>query len=180
MVDPPAVAHAQRAGPGGRFDFAVGGKRDHVFSQPLAVRGQVLACGQPARYILRGGHLGDALEIDMGTSAIVRLGDVTLLLVERPGPGSTPLMYRCVGLEPKDFKIVIVKSPAGFRAEFEPFAAGIILSACPGCASPLLERLPYRRLSRPIWPLDPIDDDWRTIAWCHSGTWRLHRRGALS
>ena len=162
MVDPDAVAHAVDIGADGTFRFAVGGKRDHRFSCPLEVVGTVQAL-KPARYVLSG-HLGDTLSIDMGVGAIVRFCDVDLLLVERPGPGSSPLMYRCVGLEPRDYKIVIVKSPAGFRAEFEPIAAGIVLSACPGCASPLLEEMPYRNLSRPVWPLDSIES-WREVAW---------------
>ncbi|MFI5356521.1 MAG: M81 family metallopeptidase [Opitutales bacterium] len=163
MVDPAAVAHARAAGVGGAFDFAVGGKRDHVFSQPLPVKGQVAVLHPKAAYVLNG-HGGTNLKIDMGAAAVVRLADVTLLLVEKPGPGSTPLMYRCVGLEPKDFKIVIVKSPAGFRAEFGPFAADIILSDCPGCASNRFASLPYRKIDRPLWPLDEIDD-WRAVGW---------------
>ena len=166
MVDPAAVAHAQSVGEGGRFVFSVGGKRDHVFSQPLPVEGRVLFV-RPAKYVLSG-HGADALPIDMGLAAAVRIADVTLLLVERVGPGSSPMMYRSVGLEPKDFKIVVVKSPAGFRHEFEPFAAGIVLSACPGCASPHLTRLPYHRISRPLWPLDNIEDR-HTVDWYLDG-----------
>jgi len=96
--------------------------------------------------------------VDMGISAVVRIRDVRLLLVEAPGPGSTPMMYRCVGLEPKDHRVVIVKSPAGFRAEFGPFASLILLADCPGCASPRYERMPYNTISRPLWPIDPITD----------------------
>ena len=162
MVDPEAVAHARERGVGGLFEFAVGGKRDHVFSQPLAISGEVLSV-KPARYVLSG-HGGSNLPINMGLSALVRTRDVDLLLVEYPGPGSTPMMYRCVGVEPQDYKIVIVKSPAGFRAEFEPFAAQIILSDCPGCASPRLTELPYKNLTRPLWPLDDIQD-WRSVEW---------------
>ena len=162
MVDPLAVAHARSVGLRGCFDFAVGGRRDNVFSKPLPVRGDVMAL-QPARYVLSG-HMGDRLPVDMGDSATVQIGDVTLLLVEKPGPGSSPMMYRCVGLEPEDYKIVIVKSPAGFRAEYEPFAAGVILSACPGCASPRLAELPFDKISRPLWPLDEVTD-WRNVDW---------------
>jgi microcystin degradation protein MlrC len=163
MVDPQAVAHAHGAGAGGAFAFAVGGKRDHVFSQPLKIEGKVGSLHEKAGYLLTG-HGGNNLKIDMGRAAVVQVADVTLLLVERPGPGSTPLMYRCVGLEPKDFKIVIVKSPQGFRAEFGPFAADIILSDCPGCASSRFASLPYRKINRPLWPLDQIGD-WREVAW---------------
>ena len=160
MVDPQAVAHARGVGVGARFEFGVGGKRDNVFSAPLPVIGEVLAV-QPAEYILSG-HLADHLQVNMGLSATVRIGNVTLLLVERSGPGSSPTLYRCVGLEPRDYKIVVVKSPAGFRADYEPFAAGIVLSACPGCASPRLTEMPYRKISRPLWPFDDIAD-WRDV-----------------
>ena len=74
------------------------------------------------------------------------------------------MMYRCVGLEPRDFKIVVVKSPAGFRAAFEPFAAAVILSDCPGCASPHYAELLYRKIDRPLWPIDQIDDR-RSVIW---------------
>jgi microcystin degradation protein MlrC len=171
MVDPAAVAHANRVGVGAAFRFAVGGKRDHIFSQPMKIKGRVAALHPKAGYVLTG-HGGTNLKIDMGRAAVVRVADVTLLLVEKPGPGSTPLMYRCVGLEPKDFKIVIVKSPAGFRAEFGPFAADIILSDCPGCASSRFSSLPYRRINRPLWPLDKIGD-WREVDWIKRSKRRL-------
>ncbi len=162
MVDPQGVARAKRVGAGGIFRCSVGGKRDSRFSRPLGVRGTVVSL-QAASYMLSG-HGGENLPIDMGLSATVQIGDVSLLLVERPGPGSTPDMYRCAGLEPRDFKIVVVKSPAGFRAEFGAFAAAILLADCPGCASPRFETLPYRHISRPLWPLDAISD-WRTVSW---------------
>jgi len=163
MVDPAAVAHANRVGAGAAFRFAVGGKRDHIFSRPMRIRGRVVSLHRKAGYVLTG-HGGNNLRINMGRAAVVRVADVTLLLVEKPGPGSTPLMYRCVGLEPKEFKIVIVKSPAGFRAEFGPFAADIILSDCPGCASGRFSSLPYTRIHRPLWPLDKIGN-WRAVDW---------------
>jgi len=83
---------------------------------------------------------------------------------EKPGPARCRLVFGWGGLEPRDFKVVAVKSPQGFRAEFGPFAADIILSDCPGCASSRFDRLPYRIINRPLWPLDPIDD-WRKVAW---------------
>jgi len=155
MVDGKAVAHAESVGAGGVFEFAVGGKRDNAFSQPLMVRGKVASL-QPARYVLCG-HLGNKLPIDMGLSATVRIGDVTLLLVEHPGPGSSPMMYRCVGLEPKDFKIVIVKSPVGFRAEFEPFAASTFSLTVPAAPRLISRGCRLRESTGPcgLWTKSP-------------------------
>ncbi len=161
MVDPEAVEHAESVGIGGKFDLAVGGKQDHVFSKPLPVRGEVLSIG-PIRFSLNG-HAGNQ-PIDMGLGAVVRIGDVTVLYTQWTGPGSSPKLYRSVGLEPRDFKIVVVKSPSGFRADYEPFAADIILTDSPGTASPRFERLGFRHINRPLWPIDEIDD-WREVEW---------------
>lgn len=177
VVDREAVAHARAVGAGAVFAFPVGGKLDHIFSRPLPLTGEVVSL-QSARYILSG-HLGDNLPVDMGLSAAVRIGDVTVLLVEFGGPGSSPMMYRCVGLEPEDFKIVVVKSPAGFRAEYEPFAAEIILTDCPGCASPHFAELPYRNMNRPLWPLDDIADR-HDVEWASSQDLPMHSEGVTS
>ena len=138
MVDPRAVLHARNAGTGGFFDADAGGRRDSVFSRPLRVRAPWFVSDRSATCF--PGTAG-RISPSIWEKARPCAGDVTILFVEHPGPGSTPMMYRCAGLEPADFKIVIVKSPAGFRAEFEPFAAGIVLSDCPGCASPHYEKL---------------------------------------
>lgn len=177
MVDPEAVERATEAGKGAAFRGMVGGKRDHVNSRPLAIDGIVRSLGR-ARFTISG-HLGDSLPIDMGRAAIIKARDVTILLVEHSGPGSSPALYRSAGLEPREFKLVIVKSPAGFRAEYGSFAAGMLLSACPGCASPRLETLPWRRVTRPLWPLDPIDGDWRSVPWIdkHSSNKQPHENG---
>ncbi len=156
MIDPEAVARAQEVGPGGRFSLAVGGKRDNVFSQPVMVNGEVLFIKRAA-YILNG-HGGSNLPVDMGTAAAVKSGTCTVLFVEKPGSGSSPMMYRCVGLEPEKAKIVVVKSPAGFRNEYGPFASRILLCDAPGCASPHYAGLPYRSINRPLWPIDRMQD----------------------
>jgi len=163
MVDPEAVAHAKSVGVGGEFNLAVGGKRDTAFSEPLPVRGRVEAI-QPVRFVLTG-HCSDHMPIDMGLGAVVRIRDATVVFTESTGPGSTPLLYRNLGLEPRDFKIVVAKSPSGFRVEYEPFAAEIILLDTPGPASPNYAALPFHRIERPLWPIDDIEGDWRDVEW---------------
>ena len=66
---------------------------------------------------------------------MVRSGDATIVLTEKTGPGSSPSLYRAVGLDPCDFKIVVAKSPEGFRSDYESLAAGILYT---GLLVPLL------------------------------------------
>jgi microcystin degradation protein MlrC len=133
----------------------VGGKAD-PYSRTLSLRARVRYLGQVA-YTLSG-HGGHNLPVDMGRAAVITTGDVTVVLVEETGPGSSPKLYETVGLAPRDFKIVIAKSPEGFRQDYEPFAAGILYCGAPGCATPYLLEAGFRSVSRPLYPLDEIDE----------------------
>jgi microcystin degradation protein MlrC len=57
-------------------------------------------------------------------------------------------------IRPKDTKIVVVKSPVGFRASYEPFAKAIFILDTPGASPSNLERLEFRKAPRPLFPLD--------------------------
>jgi microcystin degradation protein MlrC len=42
-----------------------------------------------------------------------------------------------------------------FRAAFEPIAGKVIVCDSGALATPDLTRKPYRKVRRPVWPLDP-------------------------
>jgi len=48
----------------------------------------------------------------------------------------------------------VVKSPNGFRAEYEPIAKRIFVVDTPGVSTANLKTLPWKRIERPIYPLD--------------------------
>ena len=91
----------------------------------------------------------------MGRAAVLEVGAVRILLAERSTMTVDPELYRSHGIEPLDMKIVAVKSPNGFRAAYEPIAKRIFLVDTPGVSTANLCTLPYRRVPRPIYPLDP-------------------------
>ena len=66
-----------------------------------------------------------------------------------------PELFRSHGIDPVHCKIVVVKSPNGFRAAYEPIAKGIFLVDTPGVSTAKFARLPFKRVPRPIYPLDP-------------------------
>lgn len=154
-VDPDAVARCLEAGQGTAVDLCVGGGHD-PYSEPLALRAQILDLGRLSFHL--SGHGGHNLPVDMGRMAVVRAGSATVVLVEKTGPGSSPLLYHAAGLDPRDFKIVIAKSPEGFRADYEPFSAGILYCGAPGCATPFLDTVNFKQVTRPIFPVDTIDE----------------------
>lgn len=171
MVDPIAVAEAYRVGVGGQFDADVGGRLAPEYSSPVRVRGTVDRL-QNVEWTLTG-HISKNMPVNMGRGAVVRSNDVTILLVERGGPGSSPRLYESVGLDPRKCGIVIAKSPQGFRADYDPFVAGSLLADCPGCASPHWNDMRFDHVNRPLWPLTsiaaPSEATWCEIGWIERG-----------
>ena len=163
LVDPDAVSLAFKLGTGNPFLAMVGAAFAPEYAEPVELRGTVERL-LDVQFTLDG-HIGNNLPIRMGRGAVIRAGNVCVLLTERTGPGSTPKLYETAGLDPKTFGIVVAKSPAGFRAEYEPFAAGMELADCPGAASPHWKRLNFFRVNRPLWPLDEIHETGEA-RWC--------------
>ena len=59
------------------------------------------------------------------------------------------------GIDPRRKRTLAVKSMQHFRAAFEPIASRVIVADSGGLASPDIGRLPFRKVRRPIHPLDP-------------------------
>jgi microcystin degradation protein MlrC len=82
-------------------------------------------------------------------------GGIHLVVTERAVSQWDPQLYRSLGEEPSDARIVQVKSPTAFRAAYGPLADEIAIIESPGISTPKLASLPWRHLRRPIYPLDP-------------------------
>lgn len=156
LVAPEIVDAATAAGPGGVLNTALGGRRDARFSTPLTVTATVERLFA-ARFVLSG-HLARNLAIDMGRSALLRVGDVRIVVTSRSGPHFAPELFQAAGLDPFALNLLVAKSPCGFRAAYGARAARIILVRAPGCAPGDFWNYPYRRIPRPLWPWDAIED----------------------
>ena len=74
--------------------------------------------------------------------------------------GPQPSLFRKVGLEPFEAKIVALKTGVGFKATYGHVAKAVFRADCPGAASYNLLNYQYKNVTRPLYPLDP-DMDWR-------------------
>lgn len=154
LVAPEVVEAARAAGEGGKLHTSLGGRRDHRFSSPLEIEATVDRLFE-ARFILSG-HAGKNLPIDMGPSAVLRQGDVRLVITSRSGPHFAPDLFRLAGFDPFGVNVLVAKSPCGFRAEYAARAAKIIVVQAPGCAPSDFWNYEFHRIERPLWPWDEI------------------------
>jgi len=154
MVDPEAVAKAIRAGIGATVTMWIGGKLDPARSRRVRVTARVRLLSD-GRWTPRARGYNTGIETSMGRAAVLDIGSIRMLVAERSTMTVDPELYRSHGIEPLDMKIVAVKSPNGFRAAYEPIAKRIFIVDTPGASTANLRSLPYRRVPRPIYPLDP-------------------------
>lgn len=163
VVDPVAAAQAAAAGVGAHVELMVGGRLDTEHNTPVCLQGRVINVFD-GRFRLSGPSYA-GLEMNMGQTAVVQAGAVSVVMTSLPTWTHHPDFYRSVGLEPREALIVITKSNILFKASYRDIARRIIWVLAPGLSSPDVAHLPFTRVTRPLYPLDDMEafDDRATI-----------------
>ena len=152
IVDPPVVAQAIAAGIGATLTVEVGGKLDPHFFTPVTFEGYVKLISD-GTFIFKGPGMR-GVPHHMGRAVVLYHDNIHLVVMERGVSQWDPQLYRSVGEEPADARIVQVKSPMAFRAAYDGIYDDVIVVAAPGAASPQLTALPWQHLPRPLYPFD--------------------------
>ena len=153
--DPLAVRIARDAGAGASLPLRIGGKAGPASGEPLDVTATVLALADNVQQrgpgSMRGWPLGDV--------AAVRIDGVDVLLHTERAQTFGPDGLETLGITPADKRLIVVKSAQHFHRHFSAIASLILYCNAPGGRSIDFASLPYRKLKRPIWPLDDIEFD---------------------
>jgi len=150
MVDAEAVNAAIAAGVGAPIAIALGGKMDCVFSQPVQVTGKVAAISHGFTV-----DLHDRGICDLGRTALLQVGSIYIALLQhRSFAINHPVLYSHLGLEIADAKMVVVKTASNFQF-FQRWRKDLIRVDSPGTTQSDLTAFQWKRVLRPIYPLDP-------------------------
>lgn len=151
--DPEAVAAMTAAGVGAAITVDVGGKVDPDFGgPPMRLTGTVVHVG-PGDYTHEG-PMWAGLEANLGPIAVLRTAGIDVLCATNLLQLLDRNMFRIAGIEPTERQILVVKSSQHFRAAFGPIAGEILVVDGGGLTTRDYARMPFRRLRRPIFPLD--------------------------
>ena len=157
LISPALAARLAEAGEGATVTVKVGGDSAPAFFDPIEVTGRVAKVADGSRVSVGYNHQS---EVDMGTVAVFEVGPAVLLVSEKRGvAGNLPDAYSAFGIDPAKAKMAILKTASNFQY-FMPLASELIRADTRGPGQSDLATLPWRRLPRPIYPLDPMDD-WR-------------------
>lgn len=153
MVDGETVQKLHRAEVGQVTRVVLGGKIDPVFGGgPLMLEGELVSISD-GHYVGDGPILG-GLSRSFGPSAVLRVDGIEILIVTIAKQMLDLQQFKSFGIDPENKSIVALKSMQHFRAAFEPIAGRVIVCDSGALCTLRYERLPYRNVRRPIFPLD--------------------------
>ena len=139
LPDPEFVEKAVEVGVGGLIDAFAGAAIDNRYAPPIRLSGTIEAIEH-----------GD---VHAETEVVVKVGNVHVIVTKKRKPYHKEIDFTRLGLEPKKADIVVVK--IGYLVpELYNMRAGWIMALTPGGVDQDLERLGYKRINRPMFPLD--------------------------
>ncbi len=144
LRDIEAVSKAIEIGVGNEVTMIIGGKTDKFHGEPIEVTGRVRIISD-GKFFPKG-PMGRGLETNLGRTVILNCNGVDLILTERRVQPTDLQLYRSLGIEPTERKILVVKSSVHYRAVHMPIAKKIIEVDSSGITSPRLAGLPFKNL----------------------------------
>ena len=157
LNDPEAIRKLEGIGIGGHIVLPLGGKGSRLDQGPLELKVKLLSRSS-GRFEIENkqSHLasmcGDFFE--MGPCAVVQHGGIKILLTTNKTAPFDLGQWRSQGINPEELNVITVKAAVAHRAAYDPIAARSFTVDTPGPCSSNLTQLPYRKVRRPIYPLD--------------------------
>ena len=156
FFDAEAAAAAHDAGEGAEIEIALGGKFGIEGDEPYRAKFRVLKLGD-GKMRTTGPSVGGR-NIDLGPMALLGIGDVKVAVTTKRMQAHDQAPFRHLGVEPKDQKILALKSTVHFRADFQPIAQEVLVAVAPGGHIVDPTKYAYRRLRTGVklYPLGPV------------------------
>ena len=136
---PAFIEEAVEAGVGGKIDATAGADVDDRYAPPVRLKGTVISIEHGDRHA--------------ETEVVVQIGSVKVIVTKKRKPYHHESDFTNLGLNPREAHILVVK--IGYLVpELYDMRADWIMALTPGGVDQDLERLGYKRINRPMFPLD--------------------------
>ena len=146
---PPRSRGPSRSASEASAEFAIGGHID-VSAVRIRAVGYVRSLHDGEFQQEFVGHGGRISRI--GRSAVLRFGNLDVLVCQTIVSPGDPQLYRGFGIEPLMYDLVVVKANTSFRVGYAKIAGEIYEADTPGAAAPDLLRLSFRKLTGRHFP----------------------------
>ena len=143
LCDPVAAAAAHAAGVGATIDLTLGA-RSGIGAAPLLGRVTVAALGNGQ--FTGTGAFYRGCKMNLGLMACLRLNGIQILVSSHKQQAADQAMFRHLGVDPAQQRILVLKSSVHFRADFSQLASEILVVAASGENVADLSQLHYKKL----------------------------------
>lgn len=138
---PEFVEKAMEIGVGGKIKAKAGAAVDHRFAGPILLDGTITA--------IKEGDTNAEVEV------VVNVGNIDVIVTKKRKPYHHLSDFTNLGLDPKNADIVVVK--IGYLVpELYNMRGDWTMALTPGGVDQDLNRLGYKRIKRPMFPLDSL------------------------
>jgi microcystin degradation protein MlrC len=145
---------------GGKITLPIGGKGSPLDPGPVTLEVELISRSDGVFELEdKHSHLVGSLGkiIHMGPSAVVKHRGLTILLTSKKLPPFDLGQWRSQGINPEDLSMVGIKAAVGHRVAWGKIAAAEFTVNTSGPCTSDITRLPYTKLRRPVFPLDPLE-----------------------
>lgn len=156
LFDMESIRRCQEVGEGKTVSLQLGGKVTPEYGQPVDVEAKVIKLSDGIFY--NSGPFNKGLKVDLKAAAHIKVNNLDIVLIGRPMSANDPEMFRHLGIEPENKRILGLKVKNHFRAAFDPIIEEVIYVDTPGVSSNDLTKLHFKNIKRPIWPLDKFNE----------------------
>ena len=146
--DPIAVRLCFDAGMGATFPLRIGGKIGPASGQPFDADATVIGLARDCWQSF------GPTKVPLGDCAAVRVGGVEVVLITKRTQALGLELFTNLGIDPRQKKLVVVKSTNHFMAAFGPIARKVLYVDSDAPLTRDYRKIPFTRVRRPIWPLD--------------------------
>ena len=136
---PKLIEEALKVGVGGKVKAYVGAEVDNRYAPPILLEGVVTA--------IRKGDKNAEVEV------VIKTGSISVIVTKKRKPYHYEKDFTQLDLNPREADIVVVK--IGYLVpELYNMRGDWVMALTPGGVDQDLERLPYKHIKRPMFPLD--------------------------
>jgi microcystin degradation protein MlrC len=152
LWDPVAAHIAISAGTGATLPLRIGGKLGPASGAPLDVMATVGGICRDAQQDFVGSSIA------MGDCVAIYCQGIDIVLSSKRSQAFGLEVFTNVGIDPRQRKIVVVKSSHHFHAAYAPIAREVLYLDSPGALLTDFANIPYQKVQGAKWPLiaDPF------------------------
>ncbi len=159
LIDPAAAKRAHEAGQGKTLNFELGGLSGVAGDAPLGGEFTVERLGD-GRFTCTG-PMFKGFRMTLGNMALLRskaAPGVRVVLASKKCQAADQEMFRHVGVEPRQERMLGLKSSVHFRADFQPIAREVLVVKSPGPALADPAEFAWTKLRKGVRlrPLGPV------------------------